>query len=556
MNTATIDRWDRDYLCVSYKFDQSINDVIKSIPGREWIHSMKHWRIPVGSSNLLLTSLVAHQIPINLTDMATVYLQTYKDIKTSLLEKKSGPKTGWIMDEVKIDGMEYYLRPYQAVGVDHSTLGKRTLNADDMGLGKTVEAIASILLWQPRTTLVVCLNSLKYNWLRELKKHAPHLKVLIVEGSKATRQAMWEAEGYEIKICNYHLLRIDEDIMPLNWDCIVADEATAFKNYSSLTARKIKRLHSHYAIAATGTPMENNIMELWSIFDWVRPGLLGPNWDFQQRHVVRGFGGVIQGYKDVGDIHERIAPFMIRRKKKDVLKDLPPKLFDPKYIQITTQERKLYRKWNQAIVEEIDALGTITPIATQNVLTKMLRLKQIVDHPLILEAFYDGKVSKLDALKDIVSETDDKVVVFTQFETMANILAREFDTETIKGAVSPEERLRIIDRFTDNDKQVLVSTDAGAYGLTITAASIVVHYDLTWNPAKQAQREDRLHRYGQTEPVTVIELIAEDTLDEYIKDVLFRKLQAFEDIIESVDDSVVAQRITTFDVQQMLRIGV
>lgn len=305
--------------------------------------------------------------------------------------------------------------------------------------------------------------------------------------------------------------------------------------------------------------MENNLMEMHSIFEFVRDGLLGSRWEFKMRHIQYGANGTIIQYRNIPEFHERVVPFMIRRRKKDVLTELPDKTYQKLTVALTDNEKQLYRKWRASVVRAVDALsGSSVALHNQNVLTQMLRLKQVVDHPSLVEEDYDeninGKVSKLEALKELVEGTDQKIVIFTQFTGMARILGKLFNAEIIMGPVPPKERMAIIERFTNDKKQVLVSTDAGAYGLTITVASIVVHYDLTWNPAKQSQREDRLHRMGQKNSVTVVNIIAENTIDDYILEVLYRKLQAFELIVEQADDQI-ARRITTMDIDAMLGIS-
>lgn len=544
-----VDWWNRDYLALRFDKNEYILAAVRDIPGREFVSSMRHWRVPVGSAAHMLALFNTRKIVYQLTDKAVLFLKTYRDVRQTLIDIKMRQPEG----EVQIAGMEYPLRAYQANGVDFLTSGRRVLLADDMGLGKTVQALAQIKLLKPRNTLIICMNSLKYNWMNEIRKHTPSIPAIVVEGSKTRRKAIWDST-YPVKITNYQLLQHDEDIMPHNWDNIIADEATAIKTHGTITSRNIKKLRSTYAVAMSGTPMENHLMEMHSILEFVRPGLLGSRWDFRNRYINYGFNGTIAGYKNVQDFHERVTPFMLRRRKRDVLQELPDKIYERVDIELTQEERRLYAKWRSLVVREIDSIGNVTNLWTQNALTRMLRLKQIVDHPLLLEDKYEASVAKMSALEDIISDTDQKVVIFTQFTQMARILARKYNAEIIQGEVNPQERLNIIERFQNNGQQVLVSTDAGAYGLTITAASVVVHYDLTWNPAKQAQREDRLHRIGQKNPVTVVNLIAKETIDEYILDTLFRKMQAFELIVEQADEALM-QRITRADIDNMLQMS-
>jgi SNF2 family DNA or RNA helicase len=271
MSVVTIDRWDRNYLSVRFEKNDFIISQIKDVPGREWVQRQRLWKIPVGSSPLLLAKLDNANIPYSITEIGRTYLMAYRDTRQTLIDIKLRE----VEKEVTVHGMEYPLRPYQINGVDFLTTGKRTLLADDMGLGKTVQALASVILWQPKATLIVVMNSLKYNWLSEIQKHTPQLKAIVVEGGKERRKAIWDAPGFHIKICNYQLLTHDADIMPMNWEAIIADEATSFKAAATKTAQRIKTLTSSYAIAMSGTPLENHLMEMHSIMEFVRSGILG-----------------------------------------------------------------------------------------------------------------------------------------------------------------------------------------------------------------------------------------------------------------------------------------
>jgi SNF2 family DNA or RNA helicase len=534
------------------KYSELLRRVVADIPGREWVNSKSYWRVPIGSLEVLINSFRTSGIDFEYDDETKDFILEELKMKERLLEIKKS-----VVDkEVEVEGMTYSLYPYQGVGLDFITTGKRVLLADDMGLGKSVMAIASIIKMKPKRTLVICMNSLKHNWLNEFKKHAPHLKVAVVEGSKARRGGIYNDKKIPILIMNYDLLALDQDIMPDVWDYIIADEVSVIKNHSAKRTRAIKKLKANKVLGMSGTPMENQLMDLHSVMEFIRPGLFGSMWDFRVRHIETGFNGTIAGYKDILGVHKLLAPFAIRRKKENVLKDLPPKTKISIPVELSKEEKELYKKWNKSIVEEINAMGDRTNVWTQNVLTRMLRLKQIVDHPRILEPDYKGPVSKLQTIDDIINSTDEKVVVFTQFADMAHILAMKYGAEVIEGAVDAKERMEIIKRFTDDDSQVLVSTEAGAYGLTITAASIIIHYDLPWNPARMHQREDRLHRISQKKPVTVYEIVAEQTIDEYIVQTLFKKLEAFDLVVEQMDndEAFVRQSISQQDVNAMLRI--
>lgn len=551
--TVTLERDVGSYIRIfSPKYSELLRRTVADIPGREWNNSKSYWRIPMGSLPILLEAFRKSGIDFEYDEDTKQFIIDDLRLKDKLLELKKQE-----MPATTIEGMQYPLRPYQTVGVEFVKLGKRVLLADQMGLGKTVMAIATILEMKPERTLIICMNSLKHNWLNEFRIHAPQLEVRVVEGNPTQRKEIYNSTT-PIIIMNYDLLARDADIMPNVWSYIIADEISVIKNHRAERTKAMKRLKANAILGMSGTPMENQLMDLHSVMEFIRPGLFGSQWDFRTRHIVTGFNGTINSYKNVPEIHEKLSPYALRRLKDDVLKELPPKTQQVLTVELSKEEKELYKKWSKTIIEEVDHMGARTNMWTQNVLTRMLRLKQITDHPALLEENYKGQASKLQALDEIISSTDEKVVVFTQFSSMAHILMKKYNAECIEGAVSAKDRMAMIKRFTENDDRVLISTDAGAYGLTITAASVIVHYDLPWNPAKLAQREDRLHRISQKRAVTVYQIIAEKTIDEYIVEVLFRKLQAFDLIVEQMDNDeslmVARQMITPMDIDNMLRI--
>ncbi|MFF9896854.1 DEAD/DEAH box helicase [Streptomyces longispororuber] len=432
------------------------------------------------------------------------------------------------------------LRDYQLRGLNWlarmTSLGLGGCLADDMGLGKTITLISLHLHRQQDEatsgpTLVVCPTSLMGNWQREIEKFAPGTAVRRFHG--AQRDLDDVADGFVLT--TYGTMRLDtQRLAAVDWGLVVADEAQHVKNPYSATAKELRGIKARARVALTGTPVENNLSELWAILDWTTPGLLGKLSTFRTRYA--------QAVEDGTDpaAAERLAklvrPFLLRRRKSDpgIAPELPPKTETDRAVSLSTEQAGLY----EAVVRE--ALAEISGadgFARRGLIVKLFTgLKQICNHP----AQYlkedkprltgrSGKLELLDELLDTILAEDASVLVFTQYVQMARLIeqhlsARGVPSQFLHGGTPVAEREAMVQRFQDGDVPVfLLSLKAAGTGLNLTRAEHVVHYDRWWNPAVEAQATDRAYRIGQTQPVQVHRLIAEGTIEDRIAEMLLRK---------------------------------
>ena len=336
------------------------------------------------------------------------------------------------------------------------------------------------------------------------------------------------------------------------FDVLIADESTALINPKSKRTKLIKKINSRYRFAMTGTLISNKLHDAWSQVDFVRPGIWGSYYQFENRYCIKDFWGSVKGYKNTDELKASIANFMIRRRKEDVLPDLPPKLVTDVKFELSPGERELYDKMKKALKQEL--FGKIDEekvFNIENALIKVLRLKQMVDHPRLVGSQLPSR--KLETLKDILSpviESDNKVIVFSQFAKMIDVLMFElghYNPVRISGDMKAEDRNVSVKRFTEDPNiRLMLMTEAGAYGLNLQAASYVIHYDLPWSISKLVQREGRAHRIGQTKPVTVYNLIGQNTTDEYIARVILNKQKLSDEFLEDV------KVVTKEDIEAML----
>ncbi|WP_037183899.1 DEAD/DEAH box helicase [Rhodococcoides fascians] len=423
------------------------------------------------------------------------------------------------------------LRPYQRAGVAWmnavATSGGGIL-ADEMGLGKTVQAIAVFTLRRDAPHLVVCPTSLVGNWARELTKFAPGIKVHVHHGASRTRSLEHVGPG-SVVITSYPTLRSDADmITEVDWDTVVLDEAQQIKNSDSQQARAARRLQAHLRIAMTGTPVENRLDELWSLMAFASPDVLGARARFRRRFVV----SIEQKRSDAaaGRLRELVGPHILRRRKVDVAPELPAKVMNSVVCTLTQEQERLYRRHLDSSLTE----GFGTGIGRRGrILTLLTRLKQICNHPELVDgtgAEIQGRSGKLDRVTEMLSEIVDDgqaALVFTQYRGTGELLSRHLGDEVtghpvpfLHGGLSTAARETMVDEFQSGDGPpiLILSLRAAGFGLNLTRASHVVHFDRWWNPAVESQASDRAHRIGQTQTVTVHTLLTERTLEQSIDD--------------------------------------
>lgn len=492
------------------------------------------------SSNTTDASIVE---PVFLADSPQVFTADSFQIEepVSYVSETLQPPLSLLIDSHGPLDWQFHPFPYQRDGVEALITRPALLLADDMGLGKTLQAIAAIrvLAHQNRleSALVVCPASLLIQWRKAFRHIAPELRLLTIEGPVSERAWQWQAQAH-VFLVSYETLRQDITESPLSqprrrqWDIVVLDEAQKIKNRDTEISRRIKTLTRRKAWALTGTPLENRVDELASILEFSRP--MEP--DGQLVHIY-------PGYK-MQELHQRLQ---LRRKKAEVLPQLPPKLMSTVPLSISGSQRRAYDRAEQEGILELREKGDAVRI--ENVLELIMRLKQICNF-----APTDNKSAKMDDLRDrlttLVAEGH-KAIIYTQFidnQYGANRIARvlaDFRPLVYTGQLDSRDKELVVERFkTDPDRSVLVlSLRAGGLGLNLQEASYVFHFDRWWNPAVENQAEDRAHRLGQSYPVNVYRYVCVDTIEERIETILEQKRQLFDDIIDDVSLNL-ASRLT------------
>lgn len=447
-------------------------------------------------------------------------------------------------------GLQATLRPYQKRGYawlyKNEELGVGSLIADDMGLGKTLQVITLLLKLKEagKTTLphlVVVPTSLLSNWCREIEKFAPALSVNLYHG--ANRVLDREAD---IVLTTYGTARMDIGALSAHqWHLLIIDEAQAAKQSSSLIARALRRVKASSTIAMTGTPVENRLSEMWSIFDLVEPGLLG-SWDaFSENYV---FQIEREHNPRVADrLKQLIAPFMLRRLKTDksIISDLPDKMMIDHFVSLGKHQAALYQHTLDDMMKQMVKAREANDQGRANmlVLALMTKLKQICNSPSQFRGETDGvlypdsgKGQALLEILDAARSRGEKVLIFTQYVTMGELLQKWIEVHTgrkpdfLQGKIAVKKRMEMVDRF-QNDPEVesmIISLKAGGTGLNLVAATVVVHYDLWWNPAVENQATDRAYRIGQKNKVQVYRFITSGTFEESINQVMMKKRELAE----------------------------
>ena len=417
--------------------------------------------------------------------------------------------------------------------------------ADDMGLGKTLQMIAVLLAAKKEgkrgTSLIVCPSSLVYNWGAEFEKFAPELKVSIVTGNQEERQTQlngWKES--DVLVTSYDLLKRDIALYEeMEFLYEIIDEAQYIKNHTTAAAKAVKVIHSQVRYALTGTPIENRLSELWSIFDYLMPGFLYSYEMFRREletPIVKN-----NDEKAMKRLQKMVGPFILRRLKENVLKDLPEKLEEYRYVRLGERQQQIYDGQVVHMREQLARQnGEDFNKNKLQILAELTRLRQICCDPSLCLEGYKGEAAKLEACMELIQSAIDgghRILVFSQFTSMLEILEqrlREQETEyfVITGATTKEKRISLVKCFNEGDTPVfLISLKAGGVGLNLTGADVVIHYDPWWNLAAQNQATDRAHRIGQKKKVTVYKLIARHTIEEKIQKLQETKKNLAEQVI-------------------------
>jgi SNF2 family DNA or RNA helicase len=462
------------------------------------------------------------------------------------------------------------LRSYQMEGVRWlERLRMMYLNgilADDMGLGKTLQAIVSISQSidrkNPRPSLIVCPTSLLYNWKEEISKFNPKLKACVIDGVPSQRKKVIDnIAQYDIVITSYTLLQKDvETYKEVQFSYVILDEAQHIKNRGTRNAKSVKMVQADHRLILSGTPIENSLDELWSLFDFLMPGFLSTYERFVEKYV-RPTGAELT--KNLEYLRKKVSPFILRRMKSEVLDDLPPISEIVYHCQLSPTQMELYRSYAESARSELTKLVQKEGFdrVQIHVLATLTRLKQICCHPAIFakETAEVGDSAKYDMLMDLLQtlvEGKHKTVIFSQYTRMLQIMREDFDQRGIRFLYldgSSKNRLEAVKQFNEDESisVFLVSLKAGGTGLNLVGADTVIHYDMWWNPAVESQATDRVHRMGQKQSVSAFKLITLGTIEEKIAEMQKRKKGLVKKVV-SCDDEAIA-KLTWEDVLELLK---
>jgi len=486
------------------------------------------------------------------------------------------------VDEIKVvkkpRNLKAQLRPYQEQGFQWlwflHEIGSGGILADDMGLGKTVQTIALLLAVKSAVekdakadgkkkfkALIVAPTSVVTNWERELDKFSPSISHIVWHGADRKERAD-ELEDADIVITSYALLRRDEEMLAkLDLRYAILDEAQNIKNPLSATARSAKRLKADRRLALTGTPIENRLSEIWSIFDFVSPGLLGPLDKFEERYARPIDAG---DAKAARRLRATIHPFILRRTKSEVAKDLPEKIETDQFCELTGEQASLYaavlKEVRAQVMGEVERQGMAK--SHIQILAGLTRLRQAACDPRLLglpRDFGDDDSGKLVALRDLIQTSiagGHKVLVFSQFVSMLTLIRKAMDEDKVAFEYldgSTKDRMARVESFQRDDGPpvFLISLKAGGSGLNLTAADTVIHFDPWWNPAVEDQATDRAHRIGQTKVVTTYRLIAKGTIEEKILELGGKKRELVGAVLS--EDIGGAKKLTKGDLEDLFK---
>jgi len=498
----------------------------------------------------------------------------FNDTDTTIIEKTQDFDK-YVNSIYEIKNKEYeipktltnVLRDYQKAGFQWlkalSESGLGGILADDMGLGKTLQVLALILSEKEKSkapALVIAPTSLVYNWVLETEKFAPELKAVAISGTQAQRKPILDnIAEYDLVITSYPLIRRDiEAYQKHNFSFCIIDEAQHVKNHYTQAAKAIRKISARNRFALTGTPMENSLMELWSIFDFIMPGYLYTQQKFLDRFVKPIINA---GDKNASeDLSRHIRPFILRRMKKDVLKELPEKIETIVTCELTKAQRDIYHAVLAQARNEIEA--SIDEVGFEQsqlqILAALTRLRQICCHPASFVEGYEGGSGKMELLGELIEENlalGHRILLFSQFTTILDIIEEDLVKKGLSyfylsGKTPAAERASMVSRFNEGEGEVfLLSLKAGGTGLTLTGADMVIHFDPWWNPAVEDQATDRAYRIGQDKVVHVFKLITENTIEEKIL-LLQKKKKELIDLVIKPGETLL-HKLTREEIRQL-----
>lgn len=582
---------------MSYKFsvdeinNDELNNVFAALKQKKKYYKLKNNTVISLKDNEELNNLNKLMMDLDLSkdDIkdGDVVIPKYRALYIDSLKKTRNIKTNNLFDEfitnfkkykdikIKLDKKdEEILRDYQKEGVKWlNTIYKCDLGgilADEMGLGKSLQTIIfikQILKEKPDAKIIIVVpTSLIYNWQKEFQKFAPNLKYAVVADNKQKRKEIFEKiNEYNIFITSYGLIRNDKDEYEnINFELCIVDEAQNIKNSQAEMTKEIKKIKAKCKIALTGTPLENNITELWSIFDYIMPGYLNSLVKFKEKYNVNDVDE--ESLKTLKSLNYQIKPFILRRKKIDVVKSLPEKIENKVYIELPNKQKMLYLKVLNDTKKEMDEMiddGGFQK-SRMKILQLLTKLRQICIDPTVMYDNYSGERIKIEELIRIVKENIEnghKILIFSSFKRVLENVKEEFKKNNITnymidGSVKSKERMNMVESFNNDDTNCfLITLKAGGTGLNLTGADVVIHLDIWWNPQVENQATDRAHRIGQTKTVSVIKLVTKGTIEERIIELQDKKKILSENLIEGKDNSEALSSLSEKEIRKLLSIS-
>jgi len=581
-------------LCIKFPYRPDILEAIKTVPSRKWDKDVRgHY---IGKYDLpgVIEIFKSFNYEVKYSPAAMFIMKYFIEWRHRMVALKKGEITGSYTVELKKP-----LRPFQKIGHDYLVYAQSGIVADDMGLGKTVQVLSTYKTLKEQgkahRMLVLCPSSVKGAWVKDIGKFTD-LTYINIDGDYKERKEQYQVNS-DIIIMSYDSYLMDFGIserrkkaeekktrepipLPLGINVCAFDECQRLVRVKNKTTQSLlilkEKLHLQYIYPMTGTPIVNRVEDLWSLMVFIDPEVLGEFWQFRSRYceieveeikmldpklrkqgkfvkITRKIPKVV-GYKNLDELKAKIDPYYIRREKKEVLKDLPDKTYETFELELTPDQRDMYNENKDKFYNKFKN----TDVNMANALVFFIRGKQTCDSCEILDPSMKDS-SKLDELKNILPELIEndthKVLIFSQYREMTDILVRDFAKYKplyLHGDVKTADRQFLIDAFQEDPQyKLFVSTlQAGGVGITLTAADIVILYDEWWSPAMNNQAVDRCHRIGQVNPVTVINFICKDTVEERIQMILQRKKIIFDGIFS--DDNAILLKLTPQELRELL----
>lgn len=540
---------------LSYKDERCVKIRIGSDNKKEYEELAKDF---FDENNVLLKSAYA-QFGTFLTKAKKIndtfrYYEDAIDFIINIREKSHRKEIICSYDDKKLDSLlKTELYPYQKEGIRFAAKEGKAIIADEMGLGKTIQAIGTAELLRKEglvgSVLILCPTSLKYQWYSEIKKFT-NADVYVIEGGHLKRKEAYDrTEPY--KIISYNSICNDIKILgSLQTDMVIMDEVQRLKNWNTQISRAARKIKSDYSVILSGTPLENKLDELYSIVELVDNFRLAPYHIFKNEHIICDETGKILGYKGLNDIGKKLCDILIRRRKKDVKLQMPQRIDKNLFVPMTREQMDMHDEYKSIVrqlVTKWQKMHFLSDNDRKRLMLMLSKMRMICDSSYILDqkTRYDTKVDEcVNIINDIISEEGEKIVVFSQWERMTRLIAKELEKkeigfEYLHGGIASEKRKNLVDNFMNNaNSRVFLSTDAGSTGLNLQAASTIINIDLPWNPAILEQRIGRIFRLGQLNNIQVINLVAPHSIEEAMVGKLRFKTSMFEGVLDNGEDSI------------------